>query len=137
MNLDKAITLIKQCAERMTQLYGREVFDEWAIVAIEKNVPRILFYMGPSETEFTANLTGQHMFHELQTSDLNFGDFAFAYDGFGPKADGFLVLGRGIYLVCNNTQRAITQITNNPLWRSAQIPFVDLAEAFKADPLVD
>jgi hypothetical protein len=47
-----------------------------------------------------------------------------------------MVVGRGIYLICNNTVQSMDSITKDPLWLGAQVPFVELSEKFRANPLV-
>jgi hypothetical protein len=45
------------------------------------------------------------------------------------------VLGDWLYLICNNTTQAIDKIAAEPAWKQAQVPFVELSERFRADPL--
>lgn len=138
MKLQKAVQLIKDCAKRMDMAYSGTVFDEWAIVAFNRNQPKLLFYTGPSEQDFIVNLTSNHdLLHQLQQAELGFGDFVFSHEGFGARADGLLMLGPAVYLICNNTKRSISQITSNPLWKSVQVAFVELADSFRADPLLN
>ena len=64
------------------------------------------------------------------------GDFEFSRHGVGTGFESFLVLGRGLYLICNNTAETMDAIAKNPKWIGAQVPFVELSERFRADPLV-
>ena len=55
----------------------------------------------------------------------------------GTGIEAFLVLGNDLFLICNNTRESMESITKNPGWLKAQIPFVELAEAVRANPLGD
>jgi len=46
-----------------------------------------------------------------------------------------VVLGEGIYLICNNTKSSMEEITRDPKWLNAQVPFAELSEAVRPDPL--
>jgi len=63
------------------------------------------------------------------------GDFEFARNGVGTKVEAFMVVGQGIYLICNNTSADMDTITKDPLWLSAQVPFVELSDKFRANRL--
>ena len=49
--------------------------------------------------------------------------------------EAFLMVGDGLYLICNNTAQSMSAIAKDPLWLSAQVPFVELSDQFRADPL--
>ena len=53
----------------------------------------------------------------------------------GPAFEAFMALGKGIYLICNNTVQSMDGITQDPLWLNAQVPFVEMSEQFRAEPL--
>jgi hypothetical protein len=137
MNLQEATKLIRQCAERMDALYGNTVFDEWAVIAIQEKKGRILNYSGPRRTDFQKNFAAdeEDFIALLLSGTHGSGDFEFARHGVGTKADAFMVLGRRIYLICNNTRQSMEQITQNPLWLQAQVPFAELGDKFRADPI--
>ena len=44
--------------------------------------------------------------------------------------------GRWIFLICNNTHESMDTITKNPRWLKAQVPFADLSEKIRPNPLV-
>jgi len=52
MTLDDANKQIHDCAQKMNDLYGRVVFDEWAVVSLAKQKARILAYIGPRNDDF-------------------------------------------------------------------------------------
>lgn len=137
MNLQEATKWIRQCAERMDALYGKTVFDEWAVVAVQEKTGRILTYSGPRRGDFQKYFAadGAELRAELLNGTYGCGDFEFSRHGVGTKGDALLVLGRGIYLICNNTEQSMDQITKNPLWLNAQAPFAELGDKFRADPL--
>jgi hypothetical protein len=45
------------------------------------------------------------------------------------------VLGKGLYLICNNTALSMDGITKDPHWINAQVPFVELSDKVRADPV--
>jgi hypothetical protein len=53
----------------------------------------------------------------------------------GTGIEAFLVLGPGLYLICNNTRESMDSITKNSRWLSAQIPFAEMADQVRANPL--
>jgi hypothetical protein len=71
----------------------------------------------------------------LLNGDYSVGDFEFARQAIGPAFESFMVVGNGVYLICNNTVQSMDGITRDPLWLGAQVPFVELSDKFRADPL--
>lgn len=138
MTLDQAITQISACAEQMRAQYGKAVFDEWAVVALQEENVRILTYSGPRKEGFKKNFQTDSgaLLEGLLNGDYNPGDFEFARHGVGTGFESFLVLGRGLYLICNNTERSMDEIAKDPKWLGAQVPFAELSERFRSDPLL-
>ena len=137
MNLDEAIKLIKSCARQMDGLYEAVVFDEWTVVQLAEGKGKILSYDGPRKEEFQRNFlsdTGA-LKSELFSSERGVGDFEFARHGGGTRFDAFMVLGNGTFLICNNTAQSMNEITKNTRWFGAQVPFVDLSEKFRSNPV--
>jgi hypothetical protein len=137
MRLDQATELIKTCAEQMNARYEDVVFDEWAAIALRGHKGRLLAYFGPRKAGFQKNfLTDVGGLREgLMKGDYAAGDFEFARHGVGPAFESFMVLGDGMYLICNNTVQTMDAIAGDPLWLGAQVPFVELSEKFRSDPL--
>ena len=137
MTLDQATELIKSCAEQMNARYEKVVFDEWPVVSLAGRKGRLLAYNGPRKAGFQKNfLTDVGGLREgLLNKEYNVGDFEFARHGVGSAFESFMVVGQGTYLICNNTVQSMDSITKDPLWLGAQVPFVELSDRFRADPL--
>jgi hypothetical protein len=138
MTLDQATKLIKSCAEQMDARYKKTVFDEWAIISVEDKKVRLLAYIGPRKEGFQKNFLADAgpLRAGLLAEEPNIGDFEFARHGVGPAFESFMVLGKGIYLICNNTVQSMDAITKDPLWLGAQVPFVELSDKMRDDPVV-
>jgi hypothetical protein len=138
MRLETAIEHIRHCAGLMDSRYQRTVFDEWAIVGFEKSrAPRVVHYQGPRADRFLASFDADlaALRAGLTSQRYETGDFEFARQAAGTHFEAFMVVGAGLYLICNNTWATMDQIAANPLWLAAQVPFVELSERFRADPL--
>ena len=138
MTLEKATNLIGRCAARMNDLYQKAVFDEWVIVSLIQHKAKILAYLGPRKDDFQKNFATdvQDLRADLLSRRHSIGDFEFARHGVGTKLEAFLMVGDGLYLICNNTAQSMSAIAKDPLWLSAQVPFVELSDQFRSDPLV-
>jgi len=138
MTLDEAINAVDTQMRRMKEIYRKPVFDEWAIVAVLGGKARALHYSGSRREEFLECFSqdAQAFGTDLRRPAHNLGDFDFARHGEGTRFDAYLVVGEGLFLLCNNTRQSMTTITQDPLWLSAQVPFVELSEVFRSKPLV-
>ena len=138
MNLDETIRLIRTCAKAMNDRYGKSVFDEWAIVSLLQHQARILAYIGPRNDDFLKNFANDlgALRAELLKSNYSIGDFEFARHGEGTKFEAFMVLGKGIYLICNNTHSSMHDIAKDPRWLDAQVPFTELSDKVRSSPVV-
>ena len=123
----------------MDARYGGTVFDEWAVVSLAENKARVLAYVGPRNDDFLKNFANDlgSLRAELLDTKYGVGDFAFARHGVGTVFEAFMVLGRGLYLICNNTRESMDTIAKNPAWLAAQVPFAELGDKIRANPLVD
>jgi hypothetical protein len=137
MTIDEANKLIKGCAGQMNDLYQSVVFDEWTIVQLADRKGSILSYTGPRKDDFQKNFVSdvEALRSELMSLKHGCGDFEFARHGGGTRFDAFMALGDGTYLICNNTAQSMNEITKNTRWFSAQVPFVDLSEKFRSNPV--
>ena len=137
MTLEEATNLIGGCAERMNDLYQKVVFDEWAIVSLIQHKARILAYLGPRKDDFQKNFATDvlDLRADLLSRRHSIGDFEFARHGVGTKLEAFVMVGDGLYLICNNTTHSMAAIAKDPLWLSAQVPFVELSDQFRSNPL--
>ena len=137
MTLDEMAGQIKSCAEQMNSRYGGVVFDEWALVSLAENKARVLFYTGPRNDEFLSSFVKDlgALRSELIGGTHGVGDFEFSRHGIGTVIEAFLVVGPGLYLICNNTAESMDTIARNPRWLGAQVPFAELAEKIRSNPL--
>ena len=137
MTLDETISHIKLCAKEMDERYGRTVFDEWAVISLLESKARVLAYIGPRNDDFLANFAKDlgALRSGLLHANYGVGDFEFARHGIGTGFESFMVLGRALYLICNNTRESMETIAQNPRWLAAQVPFAELSEKVRADPL--
>ena len=137
MTLEQATDRIGRCAERMNDLYQKVVFDEWAIVSLIQHKAKILAYLGPRKEDFQKNFAAdvQDLRADLLSRRHSIGDFEFARHGVGTRLEAFVMVGEGLYLICNNTAQSMSAIAKDPLWLSAQVPFVELSDRFRSDPL--
>lgn len=137
MTLEHANELIKSCAAQMNARYKKTVFDEWAIVSLAGNKGRLLAYIGPRKTGFQENFLADAgpLRSGLLTQKYDAGDFEFARHGIGTGFESFMALGEHVFLICNNTVQSMDGITQDPHWLDAQVPFVELSDKFRADPL--
>lgn len=137
MTLEQAIAAVKWCVEAMNARYQKVVFDEWALVSLGDNKGRLLAYSGPRKTGFRQNFLADagSLRASLLAQENGVGDFEFARNNVGTSFESFMVIGNGLYLICNNTVQSMDMIAKDPLWLGAQIPFVELSEQFTATPL--
>lgn len=137
MTLDEMVRQVRHCATEMNARYGRSVFDEWAIVSLAHRMARILAYNGPRNDAFLRNFANDlgALRAELLDAEYHVGDFEFAREAAGTRFEAFMVLGDGLYLICNNTTGTMNDIAKDPRWLSAQVPFAELSDKVRSSPL--
>jgi hypothetical protein len=137
MKLDQAVDLIKSCANRMNSMYGKTVFDEWVVLGFTAGKLNIVRYMGSRQEGFQKNFgrDAGELRPMLMRQGHGAGDFEFARYGNGTHFEAMMVLGPQLYLICNNTGDSMEGITKDSRWLNAQIPFLELTESFRKDPL--
>ncbi len=135
MTLEKASQLVKACMEEMNTLYRRIVFNEWAILSRSEHRDLVLAYEGPRTEYVQKGFVGdmRDLISDMSSGEHAPGDFVFAHEAEGTQFDAFIVLGEGIFLICNNTEKIMDEITGDPLWRKAQAPFANLSYRFQTD----
>ena len=137
MKLEEISGAIRHCAMQMDAHYGSTVFDEWAVLLLAENKARLLFYTGPRQDRFLSSFG--HDLGSLRSALLDgphvVGDFEFSRQGVSTSIDAFLVLGQGLYLICNNTTESVDELAQKSRWIMAQAPFVELAEKIRSNPL--
>ena len=136
MDLNQAIARIERSLEKMAKAYHRPVFDEWAIISLERGNDRILHVVSPRENPAA---TFAHDFRilraESQAAADNPGDFGITKEAKNDAIDAYIVLGERLIMIANDTGRSMTEVTADPLWQAVQPVFFNLCEAFRADPL--
>ena len=137
MTLDEAYLLIRATVDQMNARYGKTVFDEWVVLSLHEKAVRILHYHGPRKEDFQKNFSADlnALRADLDNQEFGIGDFEFARHAGGTHFDAFLVLGRGFYLICNNTRSSMDVITKDNRWLGAQVPFVELSDKLRANPI--
>jgi hypothetical protein len=137
VTIEEAIIQVKVCAKQMDERYGGIVFDEWAIVSLAENKARVLSYLGPRNDDFLKNFAADISALRKELHDMKYGtgDFAFERHGVGTRFEAFMVMGVGIYLICNNTRESMDVIAKNPRWLTAQVPFAELSEKIQPNPV--
>jgi hypothetical protein len=121
----------------MNEVYGRAVFDEWAVVSLLPERSLLLDYAGPRREEFAASFHRDlaALRQSLLKGSHHFGDFDFAREGRGSQFDAFMCIGDGVYLMCNNLYTSMAEITRDERWLLAQKSFVELSESFRSNPV--
>jgi hypothetical protein len=137
MKLSQTLDEVKRCSENMDARYGQLVFDEWAIVSLQRGQERIVAYDGPRRDHFQKNFVNDlgALRAELLTSKHEPGHFDFARHAVGTGFEAFVCAGDDLYLLFSNTQSSMNDITREPRWLDAQKAFAELTERFRADPL--
>ena len=108
------------------------------MVSLAENKARVLAYIGPRNDDFLRNFVHDlgTLRAELRDASYGVGDFTFARHGIGTSFEAFMVLGAGIYLICNNTHETMDMIAKDPQWLSAQVSFAELSEEIRSNPLI-
>ena len=138
MKIEEARTVIRTQLQRMNELYGRMVFDEWAILAMgAKGGSRVVYYEGPRAAVFAVNLPQDSALLRALSSQRDHvpGDFEFVHQAEGAALDAFVKTGDASFLVCNHTGMTMQDIRKDPRWLKAQTAWFELTEKFRADPL--
>ena len=137
MNLEQAVSVTKECCERMNCHYGKVVFDEWVLLSFVGDRETILAYSGPRREHFKQNFANdvKTLRGELRRNKYHVGDFEFARDAAGTHFDALVMVGKELFLICNSTNLSMDEITRDPKWILAQVPFAELTDKFRQDPL--
>jgi hypothetical protein len=137
MTPEAAVVRISETVSRMNELYGRPVFDEWALLAVAGNRACVLAYEGPRRAGFVQGLSGDlvPLRAELDGMARDPGAFRFAREADGTRVDACIVAGHAIYALFNATNSCVSRIVEDVRWRRAQSPFASLAERFGLDPV--
>jgi hypothetical protein len=139
MSLEQAWESVLNCAQEMNSRYREVVFDELAIVSIADNQTQTMSYAGPRQEAFTDSFPKDSAALRNTVRQggqiYDAGDFEFSHEGAGTGFEAFMILGKGLCLICNNTGKSMDGISKNPRWLEAQIPFAELGDKFRSNPL--
>jgi hypothetical protein len=137
MTLSKTLASVRHCSASMNARYGKTVFDEWAIVSLQRGKERIVAYDGPRKEDFQKNFVNDlgALRAEVLTTEHEPGYFDFARNGVGTSFEAFVCAGKELYLICNNTQVTMNEIAKDARWLDAQKAFAELTEQFRDEPL--
>jgi hypothetical protein len=137
MTLADARSAVVLAMARMNSLYRKTLFDEWVLVKLADDQGAILAYEGPRADSYQAHFKTDvaPLQAEMEQHHLTVGDFEFVQTAHGLHFDACIRLGTAAYLFCNNTEKSMVDIRQDPLWLTAQKPFLDLATKFRSDPL--
>src|SRR5215831_9288108 len=115
MQLHAATRQIETALNDMNAAYGRVVFNEWAIVLLTDKSTRLIHYAGPRQDGFRKNFADDVAgLREAATAQSYAeGDFEFARHAVGTGFESFMVLGAGLYLICNNTGGTMDMIAKH------------------------
>jgi len=137
MKLDQANKLIQLCAEQMNARYRKVVFDEWAVISLTDNKGRLLSTWVPGRpgSRKTFSPTRANCGARCSLSSLTRGISSLPATEWGPGLNRSWPWG-GIIPDLQQYRPIHGRYHQDPLWLSAQVPFVDLSERFRNDPLV-
>lgn len=138
MDLTSAIARIDKSFSKLNTAYGREVFDELAIVSLVDDKPALLHYQGPREDNFLADFAEDSIAlrkESIESGPYQGGEFNFTRDGDGFGLDAFICLGAKTFLACNNTAKSMKEISQDPAWLDSQGEFLNASQHFAVDPL--
>ena len=137
MTLSQALDLVKRTSDNMNARYGKTVFDEWAIVSLQRGKERIVAYQGPRKEHFQKNFVADlgGLRAEVLTTKHQPGHFDFARHNVGTGFEAFVCAGDELYVICNNTQSSMNEIAKDARWLDAQKAFAEMTEKFRADSL--
>ncbi len=137
MDLKTAESLVHSYLKRIDAIYLRRLFDEWAILAVSPTGQRTVAYQGPRRDAFAVQLAGdtRQLRAAMNRKTYQAGDFEFALDAQGSGYDACIVAGESAYLVFNNLSLSLDDLRKDPLWLKVQPLWLELSQAFQADPL--
>jgi len=137
MTLSQAQEKVRNASETMNARYGKVVFDEWAIVSLQRGKERIAAYHGSRRDHFQKNFVNDlgGLRAEVLTTKHLPGHFDFARTATGTGFEAFVCAGDEMYLIFNNTQFSMNDIAKETRWLEAQKAFAELTESLRSDPI--
>ncbi|MGB0412945.1 MAG: hypothetical protein ACPGJU_00730 [Coraliomargarita sp.] len=137
MNLDTATNRIAKSFDKMNEAYRRPVFDELLVVSRAGAEVELLHYSGPRKDTIMESLADETAALRQSGGHLNPnpGEFDFTREGVGSDFDAYICLGKDLFLLCNNTEKSMEEVTADPNWLAAQGQFLNASQFFAMDPL--
>jgi len=137
MTVDELKDQTSRTFARMDEIYGCPVFNEWALVRVSQGKGHVIHYEGPRKDAFASSFSKDVALLRTQLEGRIYfnGEFEFIADGHGTMFDAFIKASDSAYLVCNNTQVAMSRIRGNGQWLRAQVPFAGLCARIGESPL--
>ena len=134
MTFSETTVQVKRCAENMNARYGSVVFDEWAVVSLQRGRVSLVSYQGPRRESFQKNFVSDlgGLRAEVLTTKHAPGHFDFARHATGTDYEAFICAGDELYVICNNTRSTMDDIAKDARWLDAQKAFAELTEQFVA-----
>src|SRR4051794_17753156 len=122
MTLSQTLDSVKRCSANMNARYGKTVFDEWAIVSLQRGNERVVAYQGPRKENFQQNFANDlgGLRADVLTTKHQPGHFDFARHAVGTSFEAFVCAGDELYLIYNNTQSSMNDIAKDSRWLDAQ-----------------
>ncbi len=136
MTQEEAVKLIDSTLTKMQLAFGKPVFDEWMLFSLGLPRATILYYSGPREETFVDEFHRDvHLIsEELGQEDYQPGHFYFSRDAVGSRYDCFMAAGSDTYVIFNNTELTMSDISAEPVWTQVQVFFAELSERLLANP---
>ena len=139
MNLESAVARIQKSFAKLNEAYGRPVFDELAIIQVSGETTLSLhYYEGEREAEFLNEVLEDSVALRNDVGDTRNnlgGEFGFTREGGGEGIDAYICLGPRTFLLCNNTNQSMEEVTRDARWLKAQSEFLNASQYFAVDPL--
>lgn len=111
MDLPTARARIEEATARMNQVYGRPLFDEWAILSLSAK-GCLSAYGGPRAEAFRKALPDDvgPLFVATKGKEIHEGDLEFAEHAEGTAYDVLMKIGPVSYLVLNHTGETLANL---------------------------
>ena len=137
MKTSVAVERIKDSIKEMELAIGEPAFDEWVLAGKTSEGWKLMGYGGPRLETFVKHFREdmEAMRGTFNPAEFQVGDFGFSHEGHGSGFDAYMCIGKHLFVLFNNVNKSTDEITQNPKWKAAQVPFMGLLELFISDPV--